>query len=75
MKTSTIVAATVGTLAVATIGYAIYFDQKRRSDPEFRRKLSTYFSLPIFDHPIFSSFSSWLSPSSPLKTFALDELL
>ncbi|KAF9561202.1 hypothetical protein EC968_005829 [Mortierella alpina] len=39
MKTSTIVAATVGTLAVATIGYAIYFDQKRRSDPEFRRKL------------------------------------
>ncbi|KAG0366480.1 hypothetical protein BGZ54_005286 [Gamsiella multidivaricata] len=39
MKTSTIVAATVGTLAVATIGYAIYFDQKRRNDPEFRRKL------------------------------------
>ncbi|KAF8936743.1 hypothetical protein EDD21DRAFT_374531 [Dissophora ornata] len=39
MKTSTIVAATVGTLAVATIGYAIYFDQKRRGDPEFRRKL------------------------------------
>ncbi|KAG0379493.1 hypothetical protein BGX24_000233, partial [Mortierella sp. AD032] len=39
MKTSTIVAATVGTLAVATVGYAIYFDQKRRSAPEFRRKL------------------------------------
>ncbi|KAK3810422.1 MAG: MAS20 protein import receptor-domain-containing protein [Linnemannia elongata] len=39
MKTSTIVAATVGTLAVATVGYAIYFDQKRRNDPEFRRKL------------------------------------
>ncbi|KAK3813404.1 MAG: MAS20 protein import receptor-domain-containing protein [Benniella sp.] len=39
MKTSTIVAVTVGTLAVATVGYAIYFDQKRRNDPEFRRKL------------------------------------
>ncbi|KAF8935956.1 MAS20 protein import receptor-domain-containing protein [Dissophora ornata] len=39
MKTSTIVAATVGVLAVATIGYAIYFDSKRRNDPEFRRKL------------------------------------
>ncbi|KAF9586495.1 hypothetical protein BGW38_003620 [Lunasporangiospora selenospora] len=39
MKTSTIVAATVGTLAVASIGYALYFDSKRRNDPEFRRKL------------------------------------
>ncbi|KAI7819853.1 MAS20 protein import receptor-domain-containing protein [Gamsiella multidivaricata] len=39
MKTSTIVAATVGVLAVATVGYAIYFDSKRRNDPEFRRKL------------------------------------
>ncbi|ORZ11334.1 MAS20 protein import receptor-domain-containing protein [Lobosporangium transversale] len=39
MKTSTIVAATVGVLTVATIGYAIYFDAKRRNDPEFRRKL------------------------------------
>ncbi|KAF9113197.1 hypothetical protein BGX27_002038 [Mortierella sp. AM989] len=39
MKTSTVVAATVGVLAVATIGYAIYFDSKRRNDPEFRRKL------------------------------------
>ncbi|KAI1319065.1 hypothetical protein EDD11_004954 [Mortierella claussenii] len=39
MKTSTIVAATVGVLAVATISYAVYFDSKRRNDPEFRRKL------------------------------------
>ncbi|KAF9585201.1 hypothetical protein BGW38_003446 [Lunasporangiospora selenospora] len=39
MKTSTIVAATVGTLAIATVGYALYFDQKRRNDPDFRRKL------------------------------------
>lgn len=41
MKTSHIVAATVGTVAVAAVGYALYFDSKRRSDPEFRRKLST----------------------------------
>ncbi|KAF9986981.1 hypothetical protein BGZ65_005488 [Modicella reniformis] len=39
MKTSTIVAVTVGTLAIATVGYAIYFDQKRRNNPDFRRKL------------------------------------
>ncbi|KAG0057233.1 hypothetical protein BGZ83_000646 [Gryganskiella cystojenkinii] len=39
MKTSTIVAATVGTVAIAAVGYAIYFDSKRRNDPEFRRKL------------------------------------
>ncbi|KAG0033996.1 hypothetical protein BGZ81_006508 [Podila clonocystis] len=39
MKTSHIVAATVGTVAVAAVGYALYFDSKRRSDPEFRRKL------------------------------------
>ncbi|CAO3564612.1 unnamed protein product [Mortierella alpina] len=39
MKTSTIVAATVGAIAVATVGYAVYFDAKRRNDPAFRRKL------------------------------------
>ncbi|KAG0229305.1 hypothetical protein BGW42_001645 [Actinomortierella wolfii] len=39
MKTSTVVAATVGVLAVGLVGYAIYFDSKRRNDPEFRRKL------------------------------------
>ncbi|KAF9131804.1 hypothetical protein BGX30_012935 [Mortierella sp. GBA39] len=39
MKTTTIVAATVGMLAVATVGYAVYFDSKRQSDPEFKRKL------------------------------------
>lgn len=42
MKTTTIVAATVGMLAVATVGYAVYFDSKRQSDPEFKRKLSTF---------------------------------
>lgn len=40
MKTSHIVAATVGTIAIASIGCALYFDAKRRSDPNFRRKLS-----------------------------------
>lgn len=45
MKTTTIVAAaTVGVIAVATIGYAVYFDSKRQSDPEFKRKLSTFVS-------------------------------
>lgn len=39
VQTSTIVLATVGTLATAALAYAIYFDQKRRSDPDFRRKL------------------------------------
>ncbi|KAG0253407.1 hypothetical protein DFQ27_007426 [Actinomortierella ambigua] len=39
MKTSTVVAATVGALAIGFVGYAIYFDSKRRNDPEFRRKL------------------------------------
>jgi len=28
--------------AAATIGYGVYFDNKRRSDPEFRRKLSEF---------------------------------
>ncbi|KAF9963227.1 hypothetical protein BGZ65_005067 [Modicella reniformis] len=39
MKTSTVVGATIGLLAVAAVGYAIYFDSKRRNDPEFRRRL------------------------------------
>ncbi|KAF9356528.1 hypothetical protein BGX34_009881 [Mortierella sp. NVP85] len=39
MKTSTVVAATASVLVVAAIGYAFYFDAKRRNDPEFRRRL------------------------------------
>lgn len=39
ISTTTIVLATVGTLTTAALAYAIYFDQKRRSDPDFRRKL------------------------------------
>jgi len=38
-STTTIVLATVGTIASAGIAYAAYFDYRRRSDPEFRRKL------------------------------------
>jgi hypothetical protein len=46
MKNSTVVvAATVGVLAVAAIGYAVYFDSKRQTDPEFKRKLSTFFFI------------------------------
>ena len=39
VSTSTIVIATVGTLATAALAYAVYFDHKRRSDPDFRKKL------------------------------------
>ncbi|CAO3694489.1 unnamed protein product [Umbelopsis ramanniana] len=39
MKTKTVAIATLGTVAALALGYALYFDQKRRNDPEFRRKL------------------------------------
>jgi len=38
-STTTLILATVGTLATAGLAYAIYFDHRRRSDPDFRRKL------------------------------------
>ena len=38
-STTTIVLATVGTLTAFALGYAAYFDHKRRSDPDFRRQL------------------------------------
>ena len=34
-----IVAAVAGGLGVCFIGYCFYFDRKRRSDPDFKRKL------------------------------------
>ncbi|CAG8978576.1 hypothetical protein HYALB_00010541 [Hymenoscyphus albidus] len=37
--TNTIVLATVGTLATGILGYAIYFDHRRRTDPNFRKSL------------------------------------
>ncbi|WEW56970.1 mitochondrial import receptor subunit tom20 [Emydomyces testavorans] len=39
MRTSTIVAASAGTVLSGLLAYAIYFDYKRQSDPEFRRAL------------------------------------
>ena len=39
LKTSTIVAISVGTVVTGLLAYAVYFDSKRRSDPEFRKAL------------------------------------
>lgn len=39
VQTSTIIFATIGTVATAAVAYAAYFDYKRRSDPNFRRSL------------------------------------
>lgn len=39
LKTSTIVAMSVGAVATGLLAYAVYFDHKRRSDPEFRKAL------------------------------------
>ncbi|KAG5291407.1 mitochondrial import receptor subunit tom-20 [Histoplasma ohiense] len=39
MKTTTIVAASAGTILTGFLAYAIYFDYKRHSDAEFRRNL------------------------------------
>lgn len=39
LKPSTIAAISVGTIATGFLAYAIYFDHKRRNDPEFRKQL------------------------------------
>ncbi|KAG9242561.1 mitochondrial import receptor subunit tom-20 [Calycina marina] len=39
VQTSTIVAASVGTFATGLLAYAVYFDHKRRNDPNFRKQL------------------------------------
>lgn len=39
ISTSTITLGITAVLATAAVGYAIYFDNKRRSDPEFRKYL------------------------------------
>jgi len=39
VQTTTIVAATVGTIATGLLAYAIYFDHRRRTDPNFRKQL------------------------------------
>lgn len=38
-KTSTIVAACVGTVVTGVVAYAAYFDHRRRTDAEFRKSL------------------------------------
>ena len=39
LKTSTVVAISVGTLVTGLLAYAVYFDNKRRNDPQFRKAL------------------------------------
>ena len=39
VKTSTVVAACLGTFITGVIAYAAYFDHRRRTDPEFRKSL------------------------------------
>lgn len=39
ISTTTVVLAVAGTFSAALLAYAVYFDQRRRSDPEFRRHL------------------------------------
>ncbi|GKZ19926.1 hypothetical protein AbraIFM66951_001197 [Aspergillus brasiliensis] len=39
MRTSTLVAATAGTIITGLLAYAVYFDHKRQTDPEFRKAL------------------------------------
>jgi len=39
LKPSTIVAITAGTIVTGLLAYAIYFDHRRRTDPNFRKEL------------------------------------
>ncbi|RAH61397.1 mitochondrial import receptor subunit [Aspergillus piperis CBS 112811] len=39
MRTSTLIAATAGTIVTGLLAYAVYFDHKRQTDPEFRKAL------------------------------------
>ncbi|RAL17058.1 TOM complex receptor protein TOM20 [Aspergillus homomorphus CBS 101889] len=39
MRTTTLVAATAGTIITGLLAYAVYFDHKRQTNPEFRRAL------------------------------------
>jgi len=39
LRPTTIIAATVGTLVTGFVAYAVYFDYKRQTDPEFRKAL------------------------------------
>jgi import receptor subunit TOM20 len=39
IRPSTIAAISVGTIVTGLLAYAVYFDHRRRSDPEFRKQL------------------------------------
>ncbi|KAG8761769.1 hypothetical protein FRC12_009345 [Ceratobasidium sp. 428] len=39
VETRTVVAISAASVAAALAGYLVYFDYKRRNDPEFRKKL------------------------------------
>ncbi|KAF1955723.1 protein import receptor MAS20 [Byssothecium circinans] len=39
LRPTTIAAISVGTIAASFVAYAIYFDHRRRNDPEFRKQL------------------------------------
>lgn len=39
VQTSTIVLGIAGVLSLGLVGYAVYFDNRRRNDPEFRKQL------------------------------------
>jgi len=39
MQTSTVVSLSVGTVVTGLLAYAVYFDYKRRNDPDFRKAL------------------------------------
>jgi import receptor subunit TOM20 len=42
MQPKTVAMITAGVAVTAGIGYMIYFDHKRRNDPELKRKLSKH---------------------------------
>jgi import receptor subunit TOM20 len=39
IKPSTVAIVTAGTVVTGVLAYAVYFDHKRRNDPEFRKQL------------------------------------
>lgn len=45
VKASTIAVISTAVIAAFGIGYLVYFDQKRRKDPEFKKQLSKWSGL------------------------------
>lgn len=61
MKNSTIALVAAGVIATAGLGYIVYFDSKRRSDPNFRKQLS---KILKDSRPIYKSITCLLSSST-----------